>query len=60
MDPVFLDLVAREMIVGIVGVQGIYDIPGIINSFGHIQMYQDFTRMAFTDDEKVPPVVFIL
>jgi alpha-glucuronidase len=41
------------VIVGIVGVQGIYDIPGIIETYGHIQMYQDFTRMAFTDDEKV-------
>jgi acetyl esterase/lipase len=40
LDPVFLDLQTREMIVGIVGVQGIYDIPGIIETYGHIQMYQ--------------------
>jgi hypothetical protein len=53
LDPVYLELLNRKMIVGIVGVQGIYNIPGIIKSYGHIQMYQDFTRMAFTNDEKV-------
>ena len=39
--------------VGILGVEGIYDIPVLIQSFTHIPIYRTFVRGAFGDDEQV-------
>ncbi|KAL3895310.1 MAG: hypothetical protein SGCHY_004777 [Lobulomycetales sp.] len=51
LDSTFADL--RPFILGVVGVQGIYDIPLLVATFGHIPMYQEFVRMAFSNDEQV-------
>jgi hypothetical protein len=49
----FLDLVYRERIVGMVGVEGIYNINGLYEKFGHIPMYKEMIEMAFTDNRTV-------
>lgn len=42
-----------ELPIGILGVEGIYHVPVLIQSFGHISIYQKLVRGAFGDDEKI-------
>lgn len=42
-----------QQIEGVIGVEGIYDIPKLIRTHGHIPMYLEFTTMAFTADESI-------
>ena len=37
----------------VVGIEGIYDIPKLFETHGHIDLYNDFIKMAFTDNREL-------
>lgn len=49
----YLSLSSRDRIVGVVGVEGIYNIPGFDKKFGHLEMYREIVDMAFGESEFV-------
>jgi acetyl esterase/lipase len=57
----FLTSSYQKMIKGVIGIEGIYDIPQLIQSkaqpyMSQFQMYIDFTRQAFSNDIEVSTI----